>query len=94
MEEGSQRDADDSETVSLKTDGKLQANETVTISGGQRAAVKTMIQSLKTKVQWSVGLSLAANAAIAAGAAVAVDQTSADQTTGKAVPWTPGSYGT
>lgn len=84
---------DDSETVSLKTDGKLQANETVTISGGQRAAVKALIESLKTKVQWSVGLSLAANAAIAAGAAVAVDQTAADQTTGKAVPWTPGSYG-
>jgi type VI secretion system secreted protein VgrG len=84
---------DDSETVSLKTDGKLQANDTVTISGGQRAVIKTLVESLKTKVQVSVLLSLAVNAAISASAAVALDRTDADQTTGKAAPWTPGSYG-
>lgn len=77
---------DDSESVSLKTDAKLLANNACLIGGGQRAAVKATIESLKASVQQAVGLGLAFNAAIAAEAGLAISS-QADGTTGKTKPW-------
>jgi len=85
---------DDSDTISLKTDGKLQANNTVIISGGQRTAIKAAVESLKKTVQVAVGVNLAVNAALGAAAFEVLNEAKLiDDTTGKAKPWTPGSYG-
>jgi len=59
---------DDSTSYSLKTTGKLQGAESVTISGGQRMAVKAAVEAAKTSVQTAVMASMALNA-VAAGTA-------------------------
>jgi len=59
---------DDSTSYSLKTVGKLQGAESVTISGGQRMAVKAAVEAAKTSVQTAVMASMALNA-VAAGVA-------------------------
>ncbi|EJL88810.1 Rhs element Vgr protein [Polaromonas sp. CF318] len=88
---------DDSETVSLKTDAKTQANNEVLISGGQRTAVKALVEPLKAKVKLIVGLNIAANIAVAAGAASAIgkfaDGGKSAKDDGKLDPWTPYGYG-
>ncbi|MDR6739161.1 type VI secretion system secreted protein VgrG [Herbaspirillum sp. 1173] len=73
---------DDSTSVSFKTDGKLQANETVTISGGQRVVIKTAVEALKTAVKTAVIVNTVANMVVAGGAAAASAKLS-DSASGK-----------
>ncbi|KXV03601.1 type IV secretion protein Rhs [Caballeronia megalochromosomata] len=85
---------DDSDTVSLKTSGKLQGAETVLISGGQDPIIKTTVDGVKDSIKEAVALSLAVNAVIGAEAGIAISAADdAGGGSGKVAPWTPGSYG-
>ena len=84
---------DDADSIALKTTAKMLANDSVTISGGQRAPIKALIESLKTKVQVAVGLNLAVNAAIAAAAARMIDEFANVDDKGKVAPWEPAGWG-
>lgn len=88
---------DDSESVSLKTDAKTQANNEVLISGGQRTALKAIVDPLKSKVKRIVSLNIAANVAVAASAAGAIgkfaDAGQSPKDDGKIGPWNPYGYG-
>ncbi|MES2361584.1 MAG: type VI secretion system tip protein TssI/VgrG [Pseudomonadota bacterium] len=76
---------DDSTSYALKTKGKLQGNESVIISGGQRAVLKEAVEAAKTAVQTSIIASGAVNAALAAMAGKAVSD-GADEK-GAVGPW-------
>ena len=88
---------DDSESVSLKTNAKTQANNEVLISGGQRTALKAIIDPLKSKVKRIVSLNIAANVAVAASVAGAIgkfaDAGQSPKDDGKIGPWNPYGYG-
>lgn len=88
---------DDSESISLKTDAKTQANNEVLISGGQRTPLKTIVDPLKSKVKKIVGFNIAANVAVATGAAAAIgafaDAGQSPKDDGKIGPWNPYGYG-
>lgn len=89
---------DDSETVSLKTDAKTQANNEVLISGGQRTALKALVEPLKNTVKAIVGFNIAANVAVAAAAAYFIGREAdnkdvAPKQDGKLKPWAPQGYG-
>ncbi|WP_310796354.1 type VI secretion system Vgr family protein [Herbaspirillum huttiense] len=59
---------DDSESVSLKTEGKLQGNDNVLISGGQRKLIKDTVDTLKSALKKAVKVNVLVNMAVAAGA--------------------------
>jgi type VI secretion system secreted protein VgrG len=89
---------DDSETVSLKTEAKLQANENVLISGGQREALGIAMKALKKSVQKATTIGTAVNLALGAGAGAAISLApTTNKDTGKSPsawdPWGGGVTG-
>jgi type VI secretion system secreted protein VgrG len=75
---------DDSKSVSLKTDAKLMASETATISGGQFKSAKAAIDTFKSQVQAALLTTGALNGVLAGVAGNYVSQGSADM---KKEPW-------